>query len=245
GAFRGKITIKQPRAVKTKVILTDAVLGAASDHFAQTTTIGRDGGIATPGTGGTPIDGASVSFPNGAVSSPTSIVVGTGAPVPSQTPQTGGVGPTIVFGPEGLRFSKAATITIPFDPSAFDGDTSTLTVYTRDAKGKITAVPPPLTIDPLAGTVSFQASHFSAFRAFGPKKPVHGDFNGDGFADLAVPSLGFQQARGKVDVYFGRADFADNPPAGPDATFTGGQVEELFGIGIAFGDVNSDGVDDL
>jgi len=247
GLFRGKITLKAPRAVKSKIVLTDAVLGAATDKFANVTTIGHDGGTVGTGQGGdSPIDGASVLVPKGALPSPTSIVVGSGTPIAPQSGQSAAVGQTVVFGPEGLKFAQAVTLTLPFDPTPFgDGGFSGLVVFTRDANGKIAKVTSPLTIDPIAKTVSFQSSHFSSYRAFGPKAPVPGDLNGDGFADLVLPAPGAAESQGRVDVYFGRADFLDNPPTAPDATFHGNFMGETFGAAVAVGDVNGDGQPDL
>jgi len=246
GLFRGRITVKPPRPVRTKIVLTNAVLGAATDRFASVTTIGRSGGVASSGGGGLdPIAGASVSIGPGALANPVSVVVGTGVPIAPQQAQQSAVGRTVVFGPEGLKFATPATLTIPFDPSSFGGDFTGLKVFTRDARGRVTEVPPPLTVDALAGTVSFPSSHFSSYRAFGPTKPVAGDLNGDGFADLVLPAPGHAEEAGAVYVYFGRADFLGNPPAAPDATFTAPLMGQDFGCAVAVADVNGDGQPDL
>ncbi len=246
GAFTGKISIKPPKAVKAKLLLTNASLGASTDQFAQVTTIPSSGGTAATGDAGVgPIDGASVSVPAGALAASTTLVVGSAPPIAGQDAAAAASGPTVFFGPEGLKFKAPVTLTIPFDPAPFGGDFSSLQVFTRDAKGKVTKVTSPLTVDSVAGTISFSSSHFSSYRAFGPKRHVRGDVNGDGFADLILPAPGDAEGRGAVYVYFGRADFLTNPPTAPDLTFIGVSMGDGFGSAVATGDANGDGVDDL
>ena len=77
-----------------------------------------------------------------------------------------------------------------------------------------------------------------------------GDFNGDGFADLAIGAPGEGSARGGVNVLFGGAGGLS---AGGDAFLQqgGGGVDgirragEEFGAALAAGDFDGDGIDDL
>lgn len=79
---------------------------------------------------------------------------------------------------------------------------------------------------------------------------AHPDFNGDGFADLAIGAQGENGGRGVVHVLFGsrsgpRGDgslvFGQNSGAVPGTSEAG----DLFGAVLATGDLNRDGFDDL
>jgi hypothetical protein len=79
-----------------------------------------------------------------------------------------------------------------------------------------------------------------------------GDFNGDGFDDLAAGSPGFQSDAGQVRVYKGSAAGIAQPAAGASdqlisSEFAGDTTEagDRFGAALAAGDFNGDGKDDL
>jgi hypothetical protein len=68
------------------------------------------------------------------------------------------------------------------------------------------------------------------------------DFNGDGFADVAIAAPGHDSQTGEVRVYFGPAP----DPAAPDLILAGGAAGDFFGQQVAFaGDVDADGFADL
>ena len=73
-----------------------------------------------------------------------------------------------------------------------------------------------------------------------------GDFDGDGFSDLAVgaPTHGASSLEytGKVSLYRGSAAGLEPTPA---LTYASGAVYDNFGHGLSAGDVNGDGFDDL
>ena len=76
---------------------------------------------------------------------------------------------------------------------------------------------------------------------FGHNIDISGDFNGDGFNDLAVSSLhGNIYHYGQVDVFFGGPDF----DTVGDWNYYGVMLEE-FGYAISVGDLNGDGYSDL
>jgi hypothetical protein len=183
GGVTASVKIKLPKAGKRKVDLTtkrigsgnalgDAAIAALFDGAGGTLTVPY---IAPPQPGAE-ISGSAVTVPQGALGSVTTIVIATAPPLGVPDTSLSDAGPTVLFGPEGLKFNSidknaTATVTIPYDPS-FDGATDTFVVYTRDAKGKITTVAKPYTFDLGAHTVSFATSHFSSFRAGGTAPPA-------------------------------------------------------------------------
>jgi hypothetical protein len=89
-----------------------------------------------------------------------------------------------------------------------------------------------------------------------------GDFNGDGFRDLAIsaPSetVGGQQHAGCVNILFGQSDagplgtnfqqqtvYLTRNDTFPDVVPNQPQVDDYFGFALAAGDFNGDGYDDL
>ncbi|MFC1765249.1 ankyrin repeat domain-containing protein [Planctomycetota bacterium] len=72
---------------------------------------------------------------------------------------------------------------------------------------------------------------------------VCGDIDGDNTSDLIIGARNFREGAGRVYVYWGSE--LDDPNPKPGRIFTGDNPNAGFGYGLACGDVNSDGFDDL
>jgi ankyrin repeat protein len=72
---------------------------------------------------------------------------------------------------------------------------------------------------------------------------VCGDIDDDNFNDLIIGARNFRQLNGRVYVYWGKDISARDPK--PGRILTGEGPGDEFGFGLACGDVNKDGFDDL
>ena len=73
-----------------------------------------------------------------------------------------------------------------------------------------------------------------------------GDLDGDGLDDLAVTAVGYADVRGKVYVALGASEHRGIVGADSlDAGFTGVAARDRHGRGLAMGDMNGDGLDEL
>ncbi len=76
-----------------------------------------------------------------------------------------------------------------------------------------------------------------------------GNFNGDGFADLAVASPGLNTNAGGIRIAYGSASGLADPGSVIDQEAPGvegvGEAHDLFGYSLAAGDFDGNGADDL
>lgn len=69
-----------------------------------------------------------------------------------------------------------------------------------------------------------------------------GDINGDGYADLAISAINYNQTEGRIFLYYGSPSGLVKAPA----FLSGGKTHTWLGYSVAgAGDVNGDGYDDL
>jgi len=74
-------------------------------------------------------------------------------------------------------------------------------------------------------------------------REVCGDIDGDKVNDIVIGAYFYRQRVGRVYVYWGNDLAAPDPK--PGRILTGENPYDTFGIGLACGDVNNDGFDDL
>ena len=160
GAVTAAVKVKTAKADKRTIDLgTSGVPPGTS--LETSLLIGAAGGTLSA-EDDSPIAGASVTVPSGALSQPTSLLLGSTSVIATTAPGIS-AGPAIFVGPEGLSFAPAQVqVTIPYDASFFEAGTSGLRVFTRADDGTIEEITG-FTIDAATATVSFAVSHFSTF----------------------------------------------------------------------------------
>lgn len=73
-----------------------------------------------------------------------------------------------------------------------------------------------------------------------------GDVNGDGFDDVIIGNLGYNNMQSAAHLYLGPIALGVYTPSNADATYTGERRLDHAGISVAgVGDVNNDGYDDI
>ncbi len=167
-----KVTPKKAKAEKVDV-RARALGGADGGGTAFSATVrATDGGeVAIPFTDPL-IGGAGVLVPAGALAVDARISVTSAAVLVAPDPETQqSSGPAIRFGPDGLQFSENATVTIPWDPSAFPigvDPVTALRVIRVQSDGTETVIIPTF-VDVENGLCTVPTSGFSTFMAFSPR----------------------------------------------------------------------------
>ncbi len=178
GAWSVTVTLAPPTAPKVSSDLRDAALAGefsgTQPVFAR--SVGAEGGVVQPLEGGTGLEGVTIQVPAGAVSDPVVVSIAGGEEFFVDDVQHAG-GATFEFGPSGLSFEEAVTVTVPIDTQAFDdpGSEATSVGIQDGATGEVTIVPASVDVD--AGTLTFQTSHFSRFQPLSSRpRPFAGTF---------------------------------------------------------------------
>lgn len=240
GAWKCSVALRIPKVRKSKI---DISAGKLTGQFVDDQPVyGRlvdgDGGLVDPEALDGPLAGASVSIPGGALPFPVVITMAEG----DDFELPGGAhpaGPVIQFGPPGTNFNGLeATVTMPYDTSAFGDPANDLTVYVlNESTGVVEPVLPRSSYDfSTPGVVSFPALHFSSYVAGGAvPRSIRGewvvvqlngfaDFGFDGGAAVGVGSVQFEESAWN---YSGRAtsslwfrDFQQSGPAAQTTTTT-------------------------
>ena len=231
------VVLSVERRARTTLDLRDSADDLLNDNRKR---IGRvvdpeDGGVVEPVAGGTDPGEVVVDVPPGAVAEPVVVTLETIERYFVDDDQNAG-GPAFEFGPPGQEFAEPVTVTIPFDPNAYDDPDTELSVVVQDpVTGEVEAVPPPYVIDDVAGTVTFQVDHFSQYQSVSPRpRPVAGTFvelsvahsvtdSFGGSVAVGVARLhGFSDTRTGNTLQLDRSDFslAWGVVGGPPATAT-------------------------
>jgi hypothetical protein len=248
GRVACSVKLTPPDAAGGKVDVTAKTIGpgGGSGETAVGARIGTGGGtlvvpVIPPGGAGAEISGSSVTVPAGSLGAPTSVVISTSPPIEVPDAELGATGPTVNFGPEGLRFDEidggaTAKVTLPYDPE-FADSTDSFVIYTRNAAGEITEIPGPYEFDHEAHTVSFPTSHFSSFAAGGRKLPLQtlAQMNDprdvcDGNDPSPSSPVRWFVAGGNDLVVFALRDGAPPGPPAAAEVFVGGGTNANLGV---------------
>ena len=126
-------------------------------------------------------------------------------------------------------------------PSSLAASDHGITILIEDGDARY-----PLSVDPILTTPSWTGESNQASSQFGATISTAGDVNGDGFSDVIVGAIGYdngQTDEGRAFLYLGSpAGLGTNPAWSAESN----QAGSRFGLGVATaGDVNGDGFADL
>lgn len=162
-ALRGKFLTEQ----RAEGLLRQADLIIRRINETTINVLGTSGGIVEVSDTSSPIYGASVSIPPGALSSEEAItIVEELSPAPISTNLIS-AGPVVQFGPEGLTFSCPVTISVPyFEIPGIEEDK--LRLYTYNRRSQLFEEITVTARDPEKNLLYAEVTHFSSFQAASP-----------------------------------------------------------------------------
>lgn len=172
GDWIATVKLAVPKARRVSVDIRDGALTGAfsEDACVYGRVVDTPGGLVDPADDEGPLGGASVNVPADALATPAVIAIQVSDTFfVDDTNHAAGL--AVRLTPEGAVFDKPVTVTLPFDPQAFDDPASELTIFVEDsATGELEEIPrASLVIDTAASTVSFPTSHFSRFQGVSPR----------------------------------------------------------------------------
>ena len=169
-AFKNEVRVLDSIFAKRGLQFPGTFLQTEADYAMSTienTTVlnvGASGGTVTVTDSSNPVNGASVTISQGAVSSETLITITpdtTPPPLPSTVTPSG---PAATFGPDGLTFNQPVTITIPYTTGAVLNEPN-LKLFTRSESSDAWTEVSGITIDTVNKLIQVAVSHFSTFQA--------------------------------------------------------------------------------
>ncbi len=171
GEATTSVSVKAPKLRKSKLELTDAALGLSNfraEDGLQAAVLGPQGGefIAdSPDVGD--VIGTGLNVPQGALPSPTAVVIGEGRDITPPDGDFDGRSNSVFFGPDGLSFSQPAEVSVPVNLSGLGGDTGSIVVVQKESDGTTSVLDSSTYTFDDEGNVKFPVSHFTTFQVFG------------------------------------------------------------------------------
>ncbi|MCE9637589.1 MAG: hypothetical protein K8T90_17970 [Planctomycetes bacterium] len=214
GSWTITVRLRFPSARRTTVDLRDEALGG--DFDGAQAVFGRiadaDASTTIEAADGLGLDGLSITVPSGSLAFPALIsMTRTDSFFVDDTNHVAGT--TVSFEPSGTTFAIPASVTVPFDPDAFDDPLSELAIVVEDSATGAQQTIPASSVDTTNSTATFPVSHFSRFQPISPRpRPVRGTFVELELRGKSLPGFG-------TEITFGRNLLQTSP--GPRAAGPG------------------------
>ncbi len=201
-----RVTLRSTRADRRTVDLRDsalsgdfegaqAVFGRLAEALADTTLIAPDA---------FGVEDLSITIPGGALTVPTVISLSQSESF-FVNDDIFSAGSTIVFEPAGTTFVVPATVTLPFDPDAFDDPLNELSIVVLNQTTGEQETIPASSVDIPNSTATFPVSHFSRFQPVSPRaRPLRGKLLEFELVGRTTPGFGSELLLGLNDVVIGK-----------------------------------------